>query len=131
MQDFLSEAYQMAYEALSCNAQFEACFWILFKNRCKTVLANKPHKRRQFPDIDTKRETIKDRPHSLDEISGLLGYLAPRQREVIEIIANADDCLTANTLAERLGISRQAVEQRIDKGAKAIHKLIHILNPPD
>ncbi len=130
VQDFVSEAYLVAYEAVSCKAPFEACFWVLFKNRCKTAMANKPHGSRERPDVNITSEADEEFPHSLDEISELLDYLTPCQKEIIELIAEAGHPLAINTLAEMLGVSRQAVEQRICRGTKVIKELMKIMEQP-
>ena len=138
VEDFLSESYMVAYEALSCKAPFEACFWVLFKNRCKKTLANKQHTLKNRSDMDVQAD-YEERlcrytplgESAFDEITGLLDYLTPCQREVIRLIAGAGKPLAIIELAEILGISRQAVEQRINRGINTLKDLMKIfdLNP--
>ncbi len=106
MQDFIADAYLVAYDALvTCgDKSFEAYFWVKFKNRCKT-LANKPHESRFTRNI----ECIYGAEHSLiyDEavIECYLSILTPKQKEVF----------TASP-----SISGQARGQRINSAIRTI-----------
>lgn len=63
-------------------------------------------------------------------IHRILPCLTDEQQEVIELIACAEIPLSVRTIADRLGISQQAVHQRINGALKAITALMEIIKRP-
>jgi len=67
------------------------------------------------------------------EIAGLLGHLAPREREVLELrfgIAT-DDPLTLEEVGQRLGLSRERIRQIEKKAKKRLQRLARSRNLAD
>lgn len=112
MQDFLSEAYLLAYDTLmSCGeTPFEAYFWMSFRNRCKT-LANKPHEARLKGNLlNVCAEVDEGFPYDEAALAQYLSILTPKQRE-------------AFASPESLNISRQALQQRVGNAINTIAAL--------
>jgi len=59
------------------------------------------------------------------EIAGLLGNLAPREREVLELRfgIDADDTLTLEEVGQKLGLSRERIRQIEKKAKKKLQRL--------
>jgi RNA polymerase primary sigma factor len=67
------------------------------------------------------------------EIAGLLGHLAPREREVLELrfgIAT-EDPLTLEEVGQRLGLSRERIRQIEKKAKKKLQRLARSRNLAD
>jgi RNA polymerase primary sigma factor len=67
------------------------------------------------------------------EIAGLLGHLAPREREVLELRFGIDteDPLTLEEVGHRLGLSRERIRQIEKKAKKKLQRLARSRNLAD
>ncbi|MDR2870849.1 MAG: hypothetical protein LBV04_10395 [Deferribacteraceae bacterium] len=127
--DFIAEAYIVAYEALSIcrNKPFEGYFWTLFKQKCKSVLANQPHKSFLIGnDVrDSYEANYDDEDGYMDEqyaqtIAKYLNILLPPQKQICRLIAFANEPIRLEDIANAIGITYKAALARFNSSIKRI-----------
>jgi RNA polymerase sigma factor (sigma-70 family) len=132
IEDYLSEAYIAAYEAIElCNGNpFDAFFWMKFRHYCHELSKN-PNDSMISGEIDNIPCDFNhyDSPLEIDQkfyfeiVCKMLDFLTPSQQQVIRLIAFAKTPLSVNTLASSIGVSPQAIEQRIQYSLDKIKRL--------